>query len=259
MILIKQLPQNITNNLKEGFFNKDVFNHLKSKVAVFSQPQFQLPNLVKLLLHLHIITEVVDNDKGRYFIPYALPSYNDLVAHKKEDTDAKPLLIVWKEQQILPVPQGIFLLTIVHLLNQKQYITEIPSSKPDCYKYRDAMSLKITFSDSHILHIINRYTHIEVHFTGPPEHCPQVRQLVIEAIDHSTEKMHMNRNHSTAFSCPKDKNCYCIVDKFPSLTNCTCRGSADIIRKDQHYRCWFESSGKPLVCMYYTNTVMITY
>ena len=250
LILIKRLPQSVTNNLKEGFFNKDVFDHLKSKADVFSQPQFQLPDLVKLLLHLHIITEVVDNDKGRYFIPYALPSYDDLVTLKMEDTDAKPLLIVWKEQQILPVPQGIFPLTIVHLLNQKQRVTEIPSSKPDCYKYRDAMSLKITFSDSHILHIINRYTHIEVYFTGPPEHCPQVHQLVIEAIDHSTEKMHMNHNHVTAFSCPQDKNCYCIVDKFPSVTNCTCRGSAAIIKKDQHYWCWFESSGKQLVCMY---------
>ena len=256
LILIKQLPQSVTNNLKEGFFNKDIFDHLKSKVAIFSQPQFQLPDLVKLLLHLHIITEVVDNDKGRYFIPYALPSYNNLVTLKMEDTDAKPLLIVWKEQQILPVPQGIFPLTIVHLLNQKQHVTEIPPSKPDCYKYRDAMSLKITFSDSHILHIINCYTHIEVYFAGPPEHCPQVRQLVIEAIDRSTEKMHMKHNHVTAFSCPQDKNCYCIVDKFPSVTNCTCRGSADIIKKDQHYWCWF--AGKPLVCMYNTNTVMIT-
>ena len=248
LILIKRLPQSATNNLKEGFFDKDVFDHLKSKADVFLESQFQLPDLVTLLLHLHIITEVVDNDKGRYFIPYALPSYNDLVTLKMEDTDAKPLLIVWKEQQILPVPQGIFPLTIVHLLNQKQHVTEIPPSKPDCYKYRDAMSLKITFSDSHILHIINRYTHIEVYFAGPPEHCPQVRQLVIEAIDRSTEKMHMKHNHVTAFSCPKDKNCYCIVDKFPSVTNCTCRGSADIIKKDQHYCCWF--AGKPLVCMY---------
>ena len=247
LILIKPLPQTVTNNLKEGFFKKDIFDHLKSKEDVFSQTQFQLPDLVKLLLHLHIITVVVDNDKGRYFIPYALPSYDELITPTMEDADAKPLLMVWmekKNEQILPVPQGLFPLTVIHLLNQKH--VKIPPSKPDYYKYRDAMSLKITFSDSHILHIINRYTHIEVYFAGPPEHCPQVRQLVIEAIDRSTEKMHMNCNHVTAFSCPKEKNCYCIVDKFPSVTNCTCRGSADIIRKDQHYCCWFESSGKPL-------------
>ena len=250
LILIKQLPQSVTNNLKEGFFNKNVFDHLKSKDDVFSQPQFQLPDLVKLLLHLHIITEVDGSDEGSYFIPYALPSYDNLVSPR---THAKPLLIVWREEkykskQILPVPQGIFPLTIVHLLNQKQHVTEIPPSTKDYYKYRDAMSLKIMFSDSHILHIINRYTHIEVYFAGPPEHCPQVHQLVIEAIDRSTEKMHMSHNHVTAFSCPKDKNCYCIVDKFPSVTNCTCRGSAAIIKKDQHYCCWF--AGKPLVCMY---------
>ena len=75
LILIKRLPLSATNNLKEGFFKKDIFDHLKSKDDVFSQPQFQLPDLVKLLLHLHIITEVEGNDEGSYFIPYALPSY----------------------------------------------------------------------------------------------------------------------------------------------------------------------------------------
>ena len=252
LILIKPLCQTVTNNLKEGFFNVNIFDFLKSKANVFLASQFETPDLVKLLLHLHIITKVEGNDEGSYFIPYALPSYDNLVA---PHTHAKPLLIVWREQkckskQILPVPQGIFPLTIVHLLNQKKYITEIPSSSENHYKYRDAMSLKITFPDSHILHIINRYTHIEVYFTGLPKHCPQVRQLVIEAIDRSTEKMHMNCNHVTAFSCPiKEKNCYCIVNEFPSVTNCTCCGSADIIRNDHHYCCWFKSSGKPLICM----------
>ena len=256
LILInsKQLSLIVTNNLKEGFFNEDIFDLLKSKADVFSQPQFQLPDLVKLLLHLHIITEVVDNDKGRYFIPYALPSYDDLVTPTMEVTDAKPLLIVWKEEeseQILPVPQGIFPLTIVHLLNQKH--VKIPPSTPE---YRDAMSLTITMKHQlHILHIINRYTHIKVYFAGPPEHCPQVHQLVIEAIDHSTEKMHMKHNHVTAFSCPiaKDKNCYCIVNGVHKVANCPRHGFASIIKDNHHYWCWFESSGKQLVCMCHDN------
>ena len=247
LILIDRLPQIVTDYLKEGFFNENIFRLLKSAAKVFSKSQFEPPDLVELLLHLHIITKVVDNHMGRYFIPYALPSYDELVTPIMEDTDAKPLLIVWieeKSEQILPVPQGIFPLTVIYLLNQEHI--KIPSSKPECYKYRDAMSLKITFFDSHILHIINRYTHIEVYFTGPPKHCPQVHQLVIEAVNRGTEKMHLKYNHVTAFSCPKEKNCYCIVDKFPRVTNCTCRGSADIIRDDinHHYSCWFESSGK---------------
>ena len=256
LILIKRLPQSVTNNLKEGFFDKDIFDYLKSKDDIFSQPQFQLPDLVKLLLHLHIITEVDGNDEGSYFIPYALPSYDNLAAPR---VPAKPLVIVWREEkykskQILPVPQGIFPLTIIHLLNQKQYITNIPPSTKDCYKYRDAMSLKITFIQQHILHIINRYTHIEVYFTGPPEHCPQVRQLVIEAIDRSTEKMHMKHNHVTAFSCPKEKNCYCIVNEVHKVVNCTmCVKSADI-RPDIDR--WFKS-GKPLICLYILVIVMI--
>ena len=248
LILIKQLPLSITNNLKEGFFNKNIFLKLKSASDVFSQPQFQLPDLVKLLLYLHIITKV-DNDKGRYFIPYALPSYNNLFAPQ---TRAKPLLIVWMEEeseQILPVPQGIFPLTIIHLLNQKKYVAKIPPSTPDYYKYCDAMSLRVTFVQQHTLHIINRYTHIEVYFAGPPMHCPQVRQLVIKAIDRSTEKIHMEHNYVTAFSCLHDENCYCIVNEFPSVTYCTFHGSAntDIIRKDYHYCCWFKLSGKPCI------------
>ena len=240
LILIKRLPLSVTNNLKEGFFNKDVFDHLKSKADIFSQPQFQLPDLVKLLLHLHIITEVESNEEESYFIPYALPSYDNLVA---PHAHAKPLLLVWREQnckieQTLPVPQGIFPLTIVHLLNQKKYTTKIPPSTPDYNKYRDAMSLKITFKQQHILHIINRHTHIEVYFAGPPEHCPQVRQLVIEAIDRSTEKMHMNQNHVTAFSCPQKENCYCIVDEVHKVVNCTmCAESANIRPDFGHYWC----------------------
>ena len=249
LILIKRLPLSATNNLKEGFFKKDIFDHLKSKDDVFSQPQFQLPDLVKLLLHLHIITEVEGNDEGSYFIPYALPSYNNFFAPQ---THTKPLLIVWREQkckskQTLPVPQGIFPLTIVHLLNQQLF--EIPPSAPDYFKYRDAMSLKITFVQQHTLHIINRYTHIEVYFTGPLKYCPQVRRLVIKAIDHSTEKMHMEHNHITAFSCPiKVDNCYCIVDEVHKVVNCTmCAQSPDI--NDDDYWCWFESSGKPACIM----------
>ena len=260
LILIKPLCQTVTNNLKEGFFNEDIFDHLKSKTNIFSQPQFQLPDLVELLLHLHIITKAVDNHKGRYFIPYALPSYDDLVTPKVEDTDAKPLLIVWieeKSEQTLPVPQGIFPLTIIHLLNQKRHVTKIPPTTKDYYKYRDAMSLKITFIRHHILHIINRYTHIEVYFAGPREHCPQVRQLVIKAIDHSTDEMHMKHNHVTAFLCPQDKNCYCIVDEVHKVVNCTmCPKSADIRPDIDHYWCWFKS-GKPLICLYILMCVSI--
>ena len=255
IILIKRLSQRVINNLKEGFFNEEIFEHLKLKDAVFSQPhdQFKLPDLITLLLHLNIITEVGDNSiKGKYFIPYALPSHDGKFTPKMENTDAMPLLIVWNEEQILPVPQGIFPLTIVYLLNQNQYAAKIRPSTP---QYRDAMSLTITFMHRLcILHIGNHYTHIEIHFSGSTKHCPQVHQLVIDAITDSTEKMHMKHNYITAFSCPKDENCYCIVDQVQKVANCPQHGFTSIIKDNHHYYCWFESSGKPLVCMY--NTIM---
>ena len=238
------LPPKITKNLKEGFFNEDVFERLKSKSVVFSLPEFQLSDLIRLILHLNIITKLEDEQKGQYFIPYALPSYNEPVSIK--ETNAKPLVIVWREEkseEILPVPTGLFPLTIVHLLNQKEYVTKISPSTSEYYKFRDAMSLKITFKGKEdTLHLINRYTHIEVYFTGPTEHCPLVRKLITTAIDNSSDAMHLKHNHVNAFACPtKSTSCYCIVrySEDGNIVNCTVCPVSATVSSDHWY--WFES------------------
>ena len=238
------LPLKVTNNLKEGFFNEDIFERLKSKSVVFSLPEFQLSDLIRLLLHFNIITKLEDEQKGHYFIPYALPSYNEPVSIK--ETNAKPLVIVWREEkseEILPVPTGLFPLTIVHLLNQKEYVTKISPSTSEYYKFRDAMSLKITFKGKEdTLHLINRYTHIEVYFTGPTEHCPLVRKLITTAIDNSSDAMHLKHNHVNAFACPtKSTSCYCIVrsSEDGNIVNCTVCPVSATVSSDHWY--WFES------------------
>ena len=244
LILINPVSRIVTKNLKEGFFNGDIFDHLKSKAEVFSLPEFQLSDLIRLLLHLNIITKLEDEPKGQYFIPYALPSYNEPVSIK--ETNAKPLVIVWREEkseEILPVPTGLFPLTIVHLLNQKEYVTKISPSTSGYYKFRDAMSLKITFKGKEdTLHLINRYTHIELYFTGPSEHCPLVRKLITTAIDNSSDAMHLKHNHVNAFACPtKSTSCYCIVrsSEDGNIVNCTVCPVSATVSSDHWY--WFES------------------
>uniref|UniRef100_A0A1X7SU43 C-terminal of Roc (COR) domain-containing protein n=1 Tax=Amphimedon queenslandica TaxID=400682 RepID=A0A1X7SU43_AMPQE len=234
LILIKPVSLSVANNLKEGFFNEDIFEHLKSKL--------------RLLLHLNIITEV---RKGHYFIPYALPSYNESVSTK--ETNAKPLLIVWREEeseeilqskQILPVPTGLFPLTIVHLLNQKECVTEFPPSAPQYHKFRDAMSLKIKITSKHLLHLINRYTHIEVYFTGPTQHCPLVCKLLTTAIDNSSDAMHLKHNYVNAFACPNNESCYCIVNEgYHKVADCTVCGESPALSND--YWTWFNDAQGP--------------
>ncbi|XP_019860610.1 PREDICTED: uncharacterized protein LOC109588947 [Amphimedon queenslandica] len=240
LILINPIPYTVINNLKEGFFNEDIFGHLKSKSEVFLHPQFQLSDLIRLLLHLNIITKLEDEPKGHYFIPYALPSYNEPVSVK--ETDAKPLLIVWREEEseeILPVPTGLFPLTITHLLNQKGNVTEIPPSTSEYCKFRDAMSLKITITSKHTLHLINRYTHIEVYFTGPTQHCPLVRKLLTTAIDNSSDAMHLKHNYVNGFACPYNESCYCIVNEdHHEVADCTVCGESPALSNDYWY--WFD-------------------
>ncbi|XP_019858953.1 PREDICTED: uncharacterized protein LOC109587158 [Amphimedon queenslandica] len=162
------------------------------------------------------------------------------------ETNAKPLLIVWREEEseeILPVPTGLFPLTIVHLLNQKECVTKISPSTPEYYKFRDAMSLKITFEGKEdSLHLINRYTHIEVYFTGPTQHCPLVRKLLTTAIDNSSDAMHLKHNYVNAFACLSKRNrCYCIVRPREGghIVNCTVCSVSAAISSDHWY--WFES------------------
>ena len=234
------VKQREINNLKDGFFNEELLAKLNSYKSISNE--LALGHMIKLLLHLHIVSEVEETSKGKYFIPYALPL---CTTFKKPKPEVKPLLVIWKEEEdILPVPQGIFPLTIGHLLNQKERKVVIAPSTSDFYKYRDTMSLRITIKEqSHTLHIVNRYTHIVVYFTGPKEYRPEVRTLFKKAIDESADAMHMKHNYIYAFACPKKESCYCIVKESCGVVDCTlCPEPADITSKDMTYWSWFISS-----------------
>ena len=249
-ILLEPISQAKTNNLRDGFFREEIFTFLKSKSEIFSHSEFQIPDLISLLLHLNIITKVEGNEKGSYFIPYALPSFRGSDSRPTvEVSNVRSLLIVWMDRQkkSLPVPQGLFPLVLMHLLNQKELKIDLPSSsRSDFYfKFRDAMSIQITFEEiPHTLHLINRYTHIEIAFTGRQEHCLKIRKVVMKAIDEVTDDLHMERNYTNAFVCPNDpkKECYClVVNKDEFIVNCTVCSKTALITEDS-YKCWFKFS-----------------
>ena len=265
-ILRQPLYQIVINQLKDGFFNEEIFTHLKCKIEIFSQPEFQLCDLISLLLHLNIITKVEDNTKGNYFIPYALSSYQGSAIPRVKVSNVQPLLIVWRDYEScespppsLPVPQGLFPLAIMHLLNQKEFETKLPSSRLNhhYFRFRDAMSIKITFNHiPHTLHLINRHTHIKVYFNGPQEHCPIIRNLIMKAIGKVTDDLHMEHNYVNAFNCLQDQEkCYCIiVNEEQFIVNCTECPEPYPITEDE-YKCWFkcstaEKDGKNLLCLH---------
>uniref|UniRef100_A0A1X7TE71 Uncharacterized protein n=1 Tax=Amphimedon queenslandica TaxID=400682 RepID=A0A1X7TE71_AMPQE len=130
-----------------------------------------------------------------------------------------------------------------HSMHLKECVTKISPSTPEYYKFRDAMSLKITFKGKEdTLHLINCYTHIEVYFTGPTQHCPLVRKLLTTAIDNSSDAMHLKHNYVNAFACPsKRSSCYCIVRSSGdgNIVNCTVCPVSATISSDHWY--WFES------------------
>ena len=235
--------KNISKLHNVGFFKEKLLtNYFKT---LFSPPHFEPSHLLKLLIHLRIIASGEDGD---YFFPCALQSYTE---PPEPQTDTKPLLIVWQDNDginTLPVPQGMFPLLITHLLshNDDSCKVDFPPLDPQYYKYRDALSLWIFIKRKrYTLHIINRYTHIEVYFVGSmekaKENCFDIRELVMNAVSESADAINVEHNHVNAFSCPKRRTCYSVVDVEGEdfETNCTsCAESADI--SGDIYWCWFD-------------------
>ena len=241
----QSLAANVTENeraflTKKGRFEKGL---LKKFTKVFSD-DFTPEYFINLLQHLHLITEL-KNQAGHinYFLPSALPAYDD-----EYDKDLpkciKPLYYVWLEQEdewepknSVHVPQGIFILFYVHLLEQREYKVEFTQDS----KYHDAFSLWIYIKGKrYTLYIINRYEHIEVYFNGPTNYCPQVRELITTIINNSSDAINAKRNHANAFPCSnKKEHCYCVVDEEYQVADCLSCKSSDISENDESYWCWF--------------------
>uniref|UniRef100_A0A1X7T5D8 Death domain-containing protein n=1 Tax=Amphimedon queenslandica TaxID=400682 RepID=A0A1X7T5D8_AMPQE len=233
-------------HLKErGSFKKVL---LEKFSGVFSD-DFTPDYFINLLQHLHIITKLKSQsqDSSHYFLPAALPAYNN-----EYDNDLpksiKPLYYVWLElaedewesKNFVHVPQGIFILFYVYLLEQKEYEVQLPQQH--C-KYRDVVTLWIKIKGKRCtLYSINRYEHIEIYFNGPKNYCPQIRELITTTINKSSDAINVKRNHAIAFPCPNGKeHCYCIVDEENKVADCILWHSNenDISENDETYWCWF--------------------
>ena len=231
-------PDERDNLMKFGLFKENLLTIIGKEIF---NDDFQPSHMIKLLKHLHIIAKVENREEGDYFFPCALPSYDKL---NPAPTEIQPLLIAWEINnsgtKTLAIPQGLFPLTIVHLLEQKDKVDFCPDDK-EFYRYHDAMSLRV--NEEYTIDIINRYTHIEIRFYDCKEFCPQIRELVTEAIKKSNKVLKVCKNHIFAFKCPplKSEQCYCIVKEDKSSTRCIrCRSQCKVLQGgDDSYRCWF--------------------
>uniref|UniRef100_A0A1X7UIE6 Nucleoside phosphorylase domain-containing protein n=1 Tax=Amphimedon queenslandica TaxID=400682 RepID=A0A1X7UIE6_AMPQE len=230
---------------KKGYFKKV----LLMKFSDVFLDNFTPDYFINLLQHLHIITELKNQvGDNSYFLPSALPAYNNEYDNDLPES-IKPLYYVWLEQEdqwepkkSVHVPQGIFPLIFVHLLDQREYTVKFTQDSMYC----DAVSLWIYIKGKrYTLYIINRYEHIEVYFDGrqeyfPKNYCQKIRELITIAIYKSSDAINVKQNCVKAFPCPnEEKHCYCVVDEKHQAANCLLCKSNDISKNDKTYWCWF--------------------
>ena len=234
----KDVSEGDVNHLKhEGMFEEKLIKELKLN------DNFPIDAFIKLLRHLYVIAEIEDY---KYFIPCALPPYSD----SSSAEDEHPLIIVWRDTKkiTIPVPRGIFPTTIVRLMCQKdqksqeyKLIIPLKEENDECLKCQDAISFRLYHDDTEegIIHIINKYKHIEV-YTKPAARRP-ARQLVQEAIEESCRAIGVDTSScKRALICPEcrqnNKSRYCIVNK--EKVACE-KCSNPNIKKEEYYQTWF--------------------
>ena len=235
-------PDERDNLMKFGLFKEDLLTIIGKQIF---NKDFQPSHMITLLKHLHIIAKVENREEGDYFFPCALPSYDKL---NDPPTEIQPLLIAWEINdsgtRTLAIPQGLFPLTIVHLLEKKDDVDFTPVGKY-YYRYNDAMSLRVYIEkEEYTIDIINRYSHIEIRFYDCKNSCPQICELVADAIKKSNNNLNVGKGYIFAFKCPQNEQCYCIVKEDKSSTRCTqCRSQCKVLQgDDDSYRCWFSDS-----------------
>ncbi|XP_019857273.1 PREDICTED: uncharacterized protein LOC109585588 [Amphimedon queenslandica] len=224
--------------IKLGLFKEELLAIIGKEIF---NNDFRPSDMIRLLNYLHIIAKAENREEGDYFFPCALQSYDKL---KDPPTEIQPLIIAWEIDNSgttnLAIPQGLFPLTIVHLLKQKGDIGFTPVSK-EYYRCHDAMSLHVYIEgEKYTIDIINLYTHIEIHLDDCKRFCPQIRRFVTKAITKSRIELRVGKNFIFAFKCHINEQCYCIVQEDKFSTRCTyCRSRFNILQKDDSYRCWF--------------------
>ena len=216
---------------KKGMFKKELIKQLKLT------DNFPTDDFIKLLCRLYVIAKI---DNNNYFIPCALPPYTG----SSSAEDGNPLIIVWcdtKKMITIPVPRGIFPTTIVRLMHQDDQLTIPPTEKVGYLKYQDAISFRLHRGTTPlgIIHIINKYKHIEV-YTRQANRRPLVRQLVHHAIEESCHAIGVDTSScKCALICPKcpqtAESCYCIINE----EEVTCEECFESITKEEYYRTWF--------------------
>ena len=232
------------NKIKDGYFKEELFHKLNSSEMFDSK--FSSSDLLKLLLYLNIIAEV--QEKNEYFIPCALPSYStiNLSLPQENVNHSKPLRILYwnkTDDQILPIPQGIFPQTIVRLLNQTNYKVTVPSrNELKYYKYRDAMSLRIEINSPELIHIINNFTYIEVYYTGPMKDCSIVHKLVMKAVRDSSTAINVEHAGYLYSAIGSQNKGSCIVTDEKNLKTICPESSSDKCTIDNRYSCWFDTN-----------------
>ncbi|XP_019863025.1 PREDICTED: uncharacterized protein LOC109591852 [Amphimedon queenslandica] len=71
----------------------------------------------------------------------------------------------------------------------------------------------------------------------------------MKVVSDSAGSLSVEHNHVNAFSCPKDKSCYCVIEEDFEVNCTSCDESADIQLSDAiaSYWCWFDLDCGPKV------------
>lgn len=194
----QDIPLTAQNDLRrQGCFQKE----LLEKFFNFCDP-LTVDLFLDLLEHLKIVAPIQMDESDKIFLPCALLHASEDVIDTRIQQQSSPHSTAWilrlqykkgicKDEGI-PIPSGYFPALVVHFLNSKDIVVNLPGKKVVNGKYhqqyRNAMTF--LFGGGGFIHLIERPNYLEVHFslaTEMPQECFNIRNAICKAAD-SAEK-----------------------------------------------------------------------
>ena len=196
-------------------------NLLTESLSQGFSKEFSADDFLKLMEYLFILSPLPLT--GEYFLPCVLPTTTDLESLRASFKDkVDPLILTWNEK---PLPQGHFPALVVNLLSRK-YSPKLNLFPPqlDRPQFRNAICLSCTSLGGAVL-LVDAIYWLEIFFTGPPNECCHIYQVIKDGIDAVVDKFHYMqslKDPEERFYCPfckkTDHFCHLSDDK----TKLTC-------------------------------------
>ena len=199
------------DDLTKGIFTASAFKRVVCKDDTFTADEF-----LKILIHLRILAEIVNEDhrEKKYFLPCVLNHVQEFTGAELE-TCVMPLSLKFKCKHC---PKGLFGVLVTHLMSTNTQSSGISFSLREDKIFKEQVSFYVKSSGEKDTVSLKFSTHqLKISFypelsedreTPISSVCSKVREIISQSIISSLESLHYSRANVEPVLCMECAQCF---------------------------------------------------